>query len=67
MAIRRIYQDKKGSYFKGEGFIFRLPKSRRFGSHVEVFSVNVGGVGRCARAGYYWHGRAYFVNWDRES
>jgi hypothetical protein len=63
MALRRIYQDKRGSYFKGEGFIFRLPKNQRHGSHVEVFSVTCGG-GWCALAGYYWHGRRYFVSWD---
>jgi len=58
MATRRVYTDEKGSYFKGEGFIFRLPHSN-FGTHVEVEGVSCGQSG--AGASYRWHGKLYFV------
>lgn len=49
MATRKVYVDKKGPYFKGEGFIFRLPHNN-FGSHVEVHSVSCGQSGGATRS-----------------
>lgn len=58
MAIRRIYKDDRGQYFKGEGFIFRLPNDVT-GTHLTVYSVNCNGNVACAR--YFWDGKIRLV------
>lgn len=66
MAIRKIYCDEKGLFFKGEGFIFRLPKNQHYGhgSHVEVNGVSCGQVGACAS--WWWRGKLYFAQNEPE-
>ncbi len=52
MAIRKIYRDSKGLYFKGEGFKFYIDKEAGLceGDKVTVMSVSCGQA--AARATY---------------
>lgn len=50
MAIRNVYKDIVGLYFKGEGLKFYIPATAGFleGGKVVVLSVSCGLAGACA-------------------